>query len=102
MIRPPASPEPQEARLRIHGPSNSHRRARSRPREAGGHYGGMALKVPLPDPRKLLRVERYLARQARATHNLGLPVLEHYYLTSWLALKLWRMERFEIEPRGAR
>src|SRR5207248_10764880 len=55
--------------------------------------GGLALKAPLLDPRKLLRVEHYLGRQARAAYNLGLPILEHYYLTSWLALKLWGMER---------
>jgi hypothetical protein len=64
--------------------------------------GGLALKVPLSDTRKLLRVERYLARQSRAAHNLGLPMLEHYYLTSYLALKLWRMERFESQNGGAR
>jgi hypothetical protein len=63
--------------------------------------GAMALKVPLPDARKLLRVERYLARQSRAAHNLGVPTLEHYYLTSYLALKLWRMEHFETEERHA-
>ena len=57
--------------------------------------GGLALKVPLPDARKLLRVEKYLARQSRAAHNLGLPVLENYYLVGCLALRLWRLERFE-------
>lgn len=60
--------------------------------------GALALKVPLADTRKLLRIERYLARQSKAAHNLGLPTLEHYYLTSYLALKLWRMERFDIHP----
>lgn len=64
--------------------------------------GGLALKVPLPDAGKLLRIERYLARQCRAAHNLGLPSLEHYYLTSHLALKLWRMERFDMHQGGAR
>jgi len=44
---------------------------------------------------RLLRAERYLARQAKAAHNLGVGMLEHYYLASYLALKLWRMERFE-------
>lgn len=60
--------------------------------------GALAFKVPLPDARKLLRVERYLAHQAKAAHNLGVPSLEHYYLTSYLALKLWRLERFETHP----
>jgi hypothetical protein len=60
--------------------------------------GGLALKVPLLDARKLLRVERYLWRQSRNAHNLGMGTLEHYYLASYLALKLWRMERFETCP----
>jgi hypothetical protein len=63
--------------------------------------GALGLKAPLSDPRKLLRVERYLARQSRNAHNLGLPTLEQYYLTTYLALKLWRMERF-AENGGAR
>lgn len=51
-----------------------------------------AVRVPLPNWRKLRRIERYLGRQARAAHNLGLPLLERYYSTGWLSFRLWRME----------
>jgi hypothetical protein len=44
--------------------------------------GALALKVPLPNPRRLLWVERYLWRQSRNAHNLDVPILEHYYLYS--------------------
>ncbi len=44
-------------------------------------------------PQKVLRIERYLARQAGAAHNLGIPSLEHYYNIAYLALRLWRMEQ---------
>ena len=48
--------------------------------------------------KRLLRVERYLARQVKAAHNLGLPVLERYYLVGFLALQLWLMEQIETHP----
>lgn len=62
-------------------------------------------KVNNPTPeglpcRRLLRVERYLARQVKAAHNLGLPVLERYYLTGYLALQLWLMEQMEPAVQG--
>lgn len=50
------------------------------------------LRVPLPNVRKMARIERYLGRQVRAAHNLGLPLLERYYSTGWLSFRLWRME----------
>jgi len=49
--------------------------------------------VPHSHFHKVLRVERYLGRQARAAHNLGVPFLEHYYNVGYLALRLWRMEK---------
>lgn len=51
--------------------------------------------------RRLLRVERYLARQVKAAHNLGLPVLERYYLTGFLALQLWLMEQIETDSEAS-
>ena len=51
--------------------------------------------------RRLQRVERYLVRQVKAAHNLGLPVLERYYLTGFLALQLWLMEQIEIGPEDS-
>lgn len=50
--------------------------------------------------RRLLRVERYLRRQVRAAHSLGLPVLERYYLTGFLALQLWLMEQIETDSEA--
>ena len=52
----------------------------------------LALRVPLLNVSKLLRIDHYLSRQARAAHNLGFPVLERYYSVSWLSFRLWRME----------
>ena len=52
---------------------------------------GLAIRVPRLSTRKLLHVERYLARQARAAHNLGFPGLERSYTCAWLAFRLWRM-----------
>ncbi len=51
--------------------------------------------------RRLLRAERYLKRQVKAAHNLGLPVLERYYLTGFLALQLWLMEQIEIDSEAS-
>ena len=51
--------------------------------------------------RRLLRVERYLARQVKAAHNLGLPVLERYYLMGFLSLQLWLMEQMETDRERA-
>lgn len=50
--------------------------------------------------RRLLRVEKYLARQVKAAHNLGLPVLERYYLVGYFALELWLMEQIEPAAQG--
>jgi hypothetical protein len=57
----------------------------------------LALKVP-PDARKLLRIERYLGRQARAAHNLGVPDLERVYNIAFLSLRTWRIATFEQHP----
>ena len=46
---------------------------------------------------KLSKVERYLARQARRAHYLGVRSLETYYNVGYLALRLWRMECAETE-----
>ena len=62
--------------------------------------GALALKVPLLDSRKLLRVERYLARQARAAHNLGVPELERLYNIAFLSLRTWRIATFETQPQA--
>ena len=61
--------------------------------------GGLSRSAETSPVKELLRVERYLARQAKAAHNLGVRSLEHYYLTSFLALKLWRMNQ-EGDKRG--
>ena len=45
--------------------------------------------------RKLLRAERYLARQARAAHNLGVHDLEWFYNVGYLSLRIWRLECVE-------
>jgi hypothetical protein len=63
--------------------------------------GSLALKVPLPDASKLLRVERYLARQARAAHNLGVPDLERFYNIAFLSLRTWRMATFATHREDA-
>jgi len=66
--------------------------------------GGLAPKIPPLDSKKLARVERYLARQAKAAHNLGVRSLERYYNVAYLALRLWRMECFEqqIHPHATK
>lgn len=45
--------------------------------------------------RKLLHVERYLDRQARNAHMLGVRDLEVFYSVGYLALRLWHMEGWQ-------
>ncbi len=56
----------------------------------------LAIRVPLFDRAKLLRVEHYPRRQAGRAHNLGVPTLEQFYERSYLALKLFRLQ---LEPQ---
>lgn len=56
----------------------------------------LAIRVPLFDQARLLRIEGYLRRQAGAAHNLGVPALEQFYERSYLALRLFRLE---LEPQ---
>jgi hypothetical protein len=53
--------------------------------------GGQHSRSQTASPIKLLRIERYLARQAKAAHNLGVRSLEHYYNVGYLALRVWRI-----------
>jgi len=52
------------------------------------------LAPPRTDLGALLHAERYLARQARAAHNLGVRQLEHQYNVAYLSLRGWRLENF--------
>ena len=63
--------------------------------------GDVAFAVPQPGMRKLSHAEHYLQRQVKAARSLGLPVLERYYLTGFLALQLWLMEEIETCPEDS-
>ena len=56
--------------------------------------GRLHVGEPVRDEKKLLHAERYLARQARAAHNLGVRQLEHQYNVAYLSLRGWRLENF--------
>jgi len=56
------------------------------------HVGEPVVK----DEKKLLHTERYLARQARAAHNLGLRQLEHQCNVACLSLRGWRAGEFPL------
>ena len=56
--------------------------------------GRLHVGDPVRDEKKLLHAERYLARRARAAHNLGVRQLEHQYNVAHLSLRGWRLENF--------
>ena len=56
--------------------------------------GRLHVGDPVRDEKKLLHAERYLARQTRAAHNLGVRQLEHQYNVAYLSLRGWRLENF--------
>lgn len=55
--------------------------------------GRLHVGEPAKDAKKLLHVRRYLARQARAAHNLGIRQLEHQYNVAYLSCVVggWRI-----------
>jgi hypothetical protein len=50
--------------------------------------GGYLATRPPKGSSKLFRVERYLARQAKAAHNLGVHDLELFYNRGYLSLRI--------------